>query len=120
MAAGDSSAYNDFADAARTLLDIERQLNGSQGDFFSLQDAVRELTKGELDRQQALIDAATASSSPFSTAPESNGAQNVVDAIGVGNDLLGAINDNLRTIGIAIGSGQIAGTQYRYEAASMF
>lgn len=42
--AGDLSAYDDFADAARALLDIQRQFSGSQTAFFDLQDKITAIT----------------------------------------------------------------------------
>lgn len=96
VAAGDSTAYGDFADAARTLLDLERQLNGSQGGYFSLLQSVTALSKSEMDRQQAMIDAASSSANPFSSnAIAANDNQGVIDAIAQSNNLLSAINQNM-------------------------
>lgn len=42
--AGDITAYDDFAEAARALLDIQRQFSGSQTAFFELQDKITAIT----------------------------------------------------------------------------
>ena len=42
--AGDITAYDDFAEAARALLDIQRQFSGSQAAFFDLQDRITAIT----------------------------------------------------------------------------
>lgn len=68
VAAGDTTAYDDYAAAAQTLLDLQREYSGSMPEYFDLLNEVTSLTKGELDRQQSLIDAANGISAPdFST-----------------------------------------------------
>lgn len=47
--AGDATAYDDFADAARQLLEIERQASGSQASYFALLDQVTALTQQAVD-----------------------------------------------------------------------
>lgn len=42
--AGDITAYDDFAEPARALLDIQRQFSGSQTAFFELQDKITRIT----------------------------------------------------------------------------
>ncbi|WP_310530743.1 D-Ala-D-Ala carboxypeptidase family metallohydrolase [Novosphingobium sp.] len=51
VAAGDTAAYDDFAAAAQTLLDIERQIFGSQGGYFSRLDEITSLTKTRIDAE---------------------------------------------------------------------
>jgi len=105
VTAGDSTAYSEFADAARGLLDLERQLNGSQGGYFDLLNSITSLSKSEMDRQQAMIDAASSSANPFSSnAIAANDNQGVIDAIGQTNNLLSAINQNL-ILGLQTGTG---------------
>jgi hypothetical protein len=105
VTAGDSTAYSEFADAARGLLDLERQLNGSQGGYFDLLNSITSLSKSEMDRQQAMIDAASSSANPFSAnAISANDNQGVIDAIGQTNNLLSAINQNL-ILGLQTGGG---------------
>jgi len=114
VAAGDTSAYAEFADAARTMLDIERQISGSQAPYFDLLRQVTELTKQQLDSQQVLINAASGGNNPFTgtaagAGPANDNAAPVVAAIGDSNLLLTNINNNLITLSqqlvAAIGSG---------------
>lgn len=107
VAAGDTTAYNDFADAARSLLDIQRQMFGSQTPFFDLAYEIKGIAQTALDSQQALIDAATSSNSPFAgnATSAANDNQGVVDAIGQSNYLLATINENLSRIGQTITAG---------------
>ena len=112
VAAGDTTAYNDYADAARTLLGIERALSGSQSDYFALLAEITGLTKGTLDKQQGLIDTATGSDSPFSTTSATaaaNDNQSVVSAVNDSNALLAAINQTLGFIaqGVDPGAGKL-------------
>lgn len=111
VAAGDASAYDAFAEAARNLLDIERQISGSQKGYFDLLKQVTDLTKSELDRQKLLIEAAKSSDSPFANSPTSNTNDNqgVIDAINQQTNVLTAMNDNFITllnVTIAAGGGE--------------
>ena len=67
VAAGDTTAYDDFANAAQTLIDLQREYSGSAPEYFALLDQVTQLTKGELDRQQAQFSSASGAASPFDT-----------------------------------------------------
>jgi hypothetical protein len=69
VAAGDTTAYNDFAAAAQTIIDLQREYSGSAPEYFAVLDQVTKLTKGEIDRQQAALSSANASASPFDTTP---------------------------------------------------
>jgi len=111
VAAGDASAYDAFAEAARNLLDIERQISGSQSGYFDLLKQVTDLTKSELDRQKLLIESAKSSDSPFANSPTSNTNDNqgVIDAINQQTNVLTAMNDNFITllnVTIAAGGGE--------------
>lgn len=66
VAAGDSTAFDAFSEAAQTLLEIERTMFGSTSAFFSRADEVRSLTDQAITGKTAISDAATASDSPFS------------------------------------------------------
>lgn len=55
VAAGDTTAYSDYADAAKTLLDLEREAFGSQDQYFRLLDEVTNLTRGQLDVQNGKL-----------------------------------------------------------------
>lgn len=52
--AGDATAYDAFAEAAQALLDIERQIYGSQSQYFELNDEITRLVKATLDSQNSL------------------------------------------------------------------
>ena len=93
--AGDTTAYDEYAKAAQTLVDLQREYSGSQQDYFTLLDSVTQLTKGELNRQQAQISSSTGIGSPFDTTPIVTATQQqqaaIVDAI---NAQGAAANDN--------------------------
>lgn len=77
VAAGDSTVdYQEFADAARTVQDLARQLYGSQEGFFDIVDGIRALTEQALADQQALIDVATGKVTPFDAAAPGSTATN--------------------------------------------
>lgn len=65
VAAGDVSAYDDYADAARALIDIERQLYGSQEDYFSRLSEVTDLTRTRIDSDSNIASIAENRDSPF-------------------------------------------------------
>ena len=66
VAAGDTSAYDDYSGAARTLLDIQRQISGSGTDYFKLLDEVTGLTKTRIDAETNVASIATNRDSIFS------------------------------------------------------
>lgn len=105
VAAGDVTAYDDFATAARTLLDIERQISGSQSGYFDLFNQVRDLTRTTLDAATATANAATGVPSPFSNAANDNAA--VVTGLAGLQSSLDAVNQNLGTL---ILQGGVGGT----------
>ncbi len=99
VAAGDTSAYDDYAEAARTLLEIERELYGSQQGYFDRLAEVTSLTKAALDYSEAQTQASIANSDD-PTSPNfipANDNQGVVDAIGQSNSQLAAVNANIGT-----------------------
>lgn len=91
VAAGDSTAYGDFANAAQTLIELQREFSGSAPEYFAVLDQATALTKGELDRQKALYSSATGAASPFDTKPIVDATQQQTNAI---VNALGAQNDN--------------------------
>lgn len=100
VAAGDVTAFDDFSAAARTLMDVSRQLYGSQDEYFAVQNEITALTKGALDKQQAIADAAANRDSPFAaTATKAVDNANVEAAVRDQTDTLAsylrAMNDNL-------------------------
>lgn len=96
VAAGDTTAYDDFAAAARTLLDLERQISGSQGSYFDLFNQVKDLTKTTLDATTAASSSSANYPSPFTTVANDNAA--VVDGLGQLSSQLTAVNQNLGTL----------------------
>lgn len=113
VAAGDVSAYDDYVKAAQALLDIERQISGSTQAYFDRRDEIARLTKTQIDAQQARIDAATNSDSPFSNSQATGDNQAIIEALDrLGNSVidglggkLDAVNDNLGAL-IMAGSGR--------------
>lgn len=107
VAAGDSSAFDAFSEAAEQLLQIERAISGSTGAFFARADEIRALTDQAIAGKTALSDAAAASDSPFSAlATQQQATVSAIDAqtaalIAALESQLGtrldAINDNLIT-----------------------
>lgn len=51
VAAGDTTAYDDYADAARQMLEIQRQIYGSGEEYFKMLDEVTALTKTRIDAE---------------------------------------------------------------------
>lgn len=101
VAAGDTTAYEAFAEAAQNLIAIDREIYGSTTPFFDLLKEVTDLTKGQLTSQQQKIDDATGSDSPFSqlasqqqatTSAIDNQTSALIEALGGRLDL---INGNL-------------------------
>lgn len=103
VAAGDTTAYDDFANAAQTLIDIQREYSGSAPEYFSVLDQVKQLTKGELDRQQSLFSTASGAATPFDTTPivdaTTQSAASVVNALAAQTQ---AANDNTARLIAAI------------------
>ena len=113
VAAGDVTAFNDYATAARALLDIERQISGSQSGYFDLFGQIKGLTQSTLDAQNATAANSTAGASPFSPVAPAN--DNVVGAISnLGGTLLDGLGFRLdamnRNLGTLILQGQATGT----------
>lgn len=106
--AGDTTAYADYAKAAQQLLDIERQMSGSQSEYFALQDEVTALLKSRIDAAQNASDTATNRDNPFSrssTAAANDNASMAIALDALGNRLidglgfkLDAVNQNLGTL----------------------
>jgi len=96
--AGDVTAFDDFDRAGRALLDIERQMYGSQSSYFATLDTVKAIAINAYTSQQAIADAAANRDSPFA-ATAANGSASVVGAIGSLDDSIGgrldALNSNV-------------------------
>lgn len=74
VAAGDTTAFDAFSDAARNLISIEREISGSTSPFFALLQEVTNLSNNALNSQTASISATTASDSPFAALAAQNAA----------------------------------------------
>lgn len=81
VAAGDQSAYDAYSDAARTLLDIKRQIEGSGEGYFATLDQIVAMTKGAITAEEAKINAATGGATPFDTTPIVNATEQQTQAI---------------------------------------
>lgn len=94
---GDMTAYAEFSDAAQSLIDINRQLYGSTSPFYDFLDSVKALTNGALTSEQAKIDAANVSDSPFKDlATQQQATTSAIDAQTAAIvAALGGINENL-------------------------
>lgn len=101
--AGDVTAYDAFAEASQTLLDISRQIYGSQSPYFGLLNQVTGVTRSAIDSQSALATNASSIPSPFANASAASASsQQVVSSVNTMNESLGfkldAMNDNLVTL----------------------
>ena len=98
--AGDTSAYDDFANAASTLLSIERELFGSTKGYFDRLDEITTLTKSRIAAEENVssidIDRSD-KGTPFDDAPAITNA--VERQTGELAAHLGAINENNIRIG---------------------
>lgn len=96
VSAGDTTAYDDYANAAQALLDIERQLYGSQQEYFDRLGEVTDLTKSRIDAETNIVSIADGSDSPF----DSTGA--VKSSVDSQTDILAAkldaVNENIGTL----------------------
>jgi uncharacterized protein YcbK (DUF882 family) len=81
VAAGDSSAYGEFSDAATTLLELQRQMFGSQDQYFALLDEITALTSNRLSAEEAKIKASNDNPSPFDVTPVVDATQKQTDAL---------------------------------------
>jgi len=96
--AGDVTAFDKYAEAARALLEIEREIFGSQEGYFDRFEEVRDLTKQTLEAQEALANASANRDSPFTPSAEpADDTKPVVDSIHwLGDHLVGELG---RTLG---------------------
>lgn len=97
VAAGDITAYDDYADAARALLDLQREVYGSSEDYFRLLDEVTNLTKTRIDEESNIASIAVDRDTPFSVDQTP-----VVDAISFQNGLISYQTDLLASFLAAI------------------
>lgn len=90
VAAGDKTAYDAYAEAAQSLLEIQRQFSGSQTPYFTLLDEITQLTKQRIDAEKNVVSIAENRDSPFSNGKATGASDNtaVVGAIGQTNQIL--------------------------------
>ncbi|QZH75365.1 MAG: hypothetical protein JY451_01695 [Erythrobacter sp.] len=126
VAAGDATAFDDFVEAARVLLDIERELFGSTQDYFERLDQVTGLSQSALDGAEGAAFAASNRDSPFGAGgiqPNDNagiiaGVDRIVDQIANGtNARLDAVNANLGAL-LAQGRGGSRSLDFGLREAS--
>lgn len=89
--AGDKTAYDAYAEAAKSLLDIQRQFSGSQTPYFALLDEITQITKSRIDAEKNVVSIAENRDSPFGPNGKATGAADnaaVVGALGRTNELL--------------------------------
>lgn len=72
VAAGDTTAFDDFADISKQLLDIERQLFGSTQSYFDRLAQITALTERAVADQTNITSIASAQGSPFPDRAEIN------------------------------------------------
>lgn len=80
--AGDKTAYDDFAQAARSLLDIQREFSGSQTPYFNLLDEITKITKDRIDAEKNVTALAANRDSPFSSTGKATGANDNAPVVG--------------------------------------
>ena len=101
VAAGDTTAYDDYAEAARALLDIERQMYGSTQEYFDRLAEVTSLTGTRVATDANVSPLFEDRASPFDSAGKVKDAVDTQTTAVVSQ--LEAINDNL--IRLAQGDG---------------
>lgn len=116
---GDITAYDDFAEAARQLLDIQRQFSGSQTAFFDLQDKITAITAKVVEGGNVTsILAAGGSSVPSAQADamrstvqtvSAPGLESAIDALG--DRLVQVLGGELRTIRDNVSAGPAGGSR---------
>lgn len=77
--AGDTTAYDDFVKASEDLLNIQRELYGSTGAYFSTQDQIKAITDKAIT-DQTLIDTASANRDSIFSDSASTATVSAIDA----------------------------------------
>lgn len=107
VAAGDITAYDDYAEAARNLLDLQREVYGSSEDYFRLLDEVTQLTKTRIDEESNIASLAVDRDTPFTVDQTP-----VVNAINYQTELLASFlaaivkNGGASVTGVGTGGGR--------------
>lgn len=121
--AGDTSAYDGFAEAARTLLGLEQEIYGSQPQYFALLDDVTALTRAALDAADTRADPSRSSAVPtvdntLVAASIDNQTRAMLQAMGMQEAQLAALNENVIALArawVASGGTQGALPAYIYQ-----
>lgn len=71
--AGDRTAYDEFAVAARAMLDLQRQIYGSSSAYFSSLDDVTALTRKRIEGETNLVAITDGRDSPFTASGAAKG-----------------------------------------------
>lgn len=80
---GGTVDYDKFSELARQLIEVQRDISGSQPEYFATFDEILALSRKALGDQQNVVTIGSNASSPFSgNAPPSNIATPIVGAIG--------------------------------------
>lgn len=108
--AGGAVDYDKFSELARQLIEVQREISGSQTDYFATFDEVLALSRKALGDQQNIVSIGSNTASPFSgSAAPSNASVPVVGAITAMNDnlasILLSINANIANLKLASGGG---------------
>lgn len=80
--AGDKTAYDDFAEAARSLLDIRREFSGSQTPYFNLLDEITAITNERIEAEKNVVALAESRDSPFGSNGKATGANDNAAVVG--------------------------------------
>jgi hypothetical protein len=120
--AGDTTAYDDYTDAAQTLLGIERDLYGSQQEYFDRLNEVIDLTKTRIDAETNVVSINENRDSPFdSTGAVKSSIDTQTDTLGLKLD---AVNQNFGTLinmwGQLLAGGSTSASGARLAFASSF
>lgn len=89
VSAGDTTAYDAYAEAAATLRDIERQIYGSTAQYFAFEDQVKAITQGAIDQQMTIAMGSQDNAAVVNAIDEQTATLNAT---------MQAVNDNLITV----------------------
>lgn len=112
VAAGDSTAFDDFADISRQLLDIERQLFGSTQAYFDRLNQVTTLTERAISGQSNVspmgVLGPAQEQANIARVIESTGAEQLSVLRAINDNLILSMNPALRAVGGGYGGNGIA------------
>lgn len=100
VAAGDSSAFDDFAEVSQQLLDIERQLFGSTQSYFDRLAEITRLTEAAIADQTNVVSIGSSAPSPFGDPIRVDRSIDIMN--GNLGDKLDTLNSNVVTLSEAL------------------